>query len=175
MKDDATKVKVVILGDGGVGKTSFVKRHRVDKFNAKYTPTMGVEVHPLKFNTNSGSIVLNCWDTAGQEMFAGLGSGYYTGATHFIVFFDVCNKSSFNNVPHWIEEACEVNPTAHITIVASKVDTIDCKKVSLDYMNVLEESYDANLYLCSSKSTHNIEEPILNIIRDVLGDDTNID
>ena len=54
-----------------IGKTTFVKRHLTGEFEKKYNATIGVEVHPLKFQTNRGLIVYNVWDTAGQEKFGG--------------------------------------------------------------------------------------------------------
>lgn len=68
--------KVVLVGDGGVGKTTFVKRHISGEFEKRYLATMGVEVHPLKFYTNYGEIIMNVWDTAGQEKLGGLRDGY---------------------------------------------------------------------------------------------------
>lgn len=72
----APTFKVVLVGDGGVGKTTFVKRHISGEFEKRYIATMGVEVHPLKFFTNFGPIVMNVWDTAGQEKLGGLRDGY---------------------------------------------------------------------------------------------------
>jgi len=60
--------KLILVGDGGVGKTTFVKRHLTGEFEKKYVATLGVEVHPLKFHTNRGPIKFNVWDTAGQEV-----------------------------------------------------------------------------------------------------------
>lgn len=68
--------KVVLVGDGGVGKTTFVKRHISGEFEKRYLATMGVEVHPLRFHTNFGEILMNVWDTAGQEKLGGLRDGY---------------------------------------------------------------------------------------------------
>lgn len=61
------KFKLVMVGDGGVGKTTFVKRHRTGEFEKTYTPTQGVNVTPVPFHTNHGTILLEIWDTAGQE------------------------------------------------------------------------------------------------------------
>ena len=69
--------KLILVGDGGVGKTTYVKRHLTGDFEKKYVATLGVEVHPLKFRTTHGTITFNIWDTAGQEKFGGLGAGYY--------------------------------------------------------------------------------------------------
>lgn len=70
------KWKLVLVGDGGVGKTTFVKRHKTGEFEKKYVPTLGAEVHPIDFVTNKGRIIFNVWDTAGQEKYAGLRDGY---------------------------------------------------------------------------------------------------
>jgi len=70
------KWTLVLVGDGGVGKTTFVKRHKTGEFEKKYVPTLGAEVHPIDFVTNKGRIIFNVWDTAGQEKYAGLRDGY---------------------------------------------------------------------------------------------------
>ena len=67
--------KLLLVGDGGVGKTTFVKRHLTGEFEKKYIATVGVEVHPLQFHTNRGALQFNVWDTAGQEKFGGLRDG----------------------------------------------------------------------------------------------------
>ena len=68
--------KLVLVGDGGVGKTTFVKRHLSGEFEKKYVATVGAEVHPMEFTTSKGKLMFNVWDTAGQERFAGLRDGY---------------------------------------------------------------------------------------------------
>lgn len=65
---DIPEFKLILVGDGGVGKTTFVKRHLTGEFEKKYVATLGVEVHPLQFHTNRGPIKFNVWDTAGQEV-----------------------------------------------------------------------------------------------------------
>jgi GTP-binding nuclear protein Ran len=57
--------KVILVGDGGVGKTTFIRRHLSGKFEKRYIATLGVEVHPVDFHTNYGIIRFNMWDTAG--------------------------------------------------------------------------------------------------------------
>merc|ERR1712051_697130 len=93
--------KLVLVGDGGVGKTTFVKRHLTGEFEKKYVATLGVEVHPLVFHTNRGPLRFNVWDTAGQEKFGGLRDGYYIQGQCAIVMFDVTSRVTYKNVPNW--------------------------------------------------------------------------
>jgi GTP-binding nuclear protein Ran len=66
--EQVPEFKLILVGDGGVGKTTFVKRHLTGEFEKKYVATLGVEVHPLTFHTNRGAMKFNVWDTAGQEV-----------------------------------------------------------------------------------------------------------
>nr|XP_054102928.1 GTP-binding nuclear protein Ran-like [Callithrix jacchus] len=90
--------KLVLVGDGGTGKT-FVKRHLTGEFE-KYVATLGIEVHPLVFHTNRGPIKFNVWDMAGQEKFDGLRDGYYIQA-QCAIMFDVTSRVTYKNVPNW--------------------------------------------------------------------------
>lgn len=84
---DMPTFKCVLVGDGGTGKTTFVKRHLTGEFEKKYVATLGVEVHPLVFHTNRGPIRFNVWDTAGQEKFGGLRDGYYIQVISFTYMY----------------------------------------------------------------------------------------
>ena len=78
--DVVAEFKLVLCGDGGTGKTTFVKRHLTGEFEKRYIATLGVEVHPMVFCTSRGKIRFQVWDTAGQEKLACLRDGYYIGA-----------------------------------------------------------------------------------------------
>ena len=63
----AAKFKLVMVGDGAVGKITYVKRHRTGEFEKTYEPTRGVNVNYIPFYTNYGNMLFEVWDTAGQE------------------------------------------------------------------------------------------------------------
>uniref|UniRef100_A0AC11CUC2 Uncharacterized protein n=1 Tax=Ovis aries TaxID=9940 RepID=A0AC11CUC2_SHEEP len=111
--------KLGLVGDGGTGKTTFVKRHLTGEFEKKYVATLGAEVHPLVFPTNRGPIKINVWDTAGQEKFGGLRDGYYIQAQCAIMMFDVTSRVTYKNVPNW-EIWYECVRTSQLCCVATK-------------------------------------------------------
>lgn len=138
--------QLVLVGDGGTGKTTFVKRHLTGEFEKKYvgeylvrsvvglvdilpscTATLGVEVHPLVFYTNRGAIRFNVWDTAGQEKFGGLRDGYYIQGQCAIIMFDVTARVTYKNVPNWHRDLVRVCDNIPIVLCGNKVDIKDRK------------------------------------------------
>ena len=65
------------------------------EFEKKYIPTLGVEIHPMDFHTTEGRMILNVWDTAGQEKFGGMRDGYYVGGECAIIMFDLTSRVTY--------------------------------------------------------------------------------
>jgi len=164
---NAPKFKLILVGDGGVGKTTFVKRHRTGEFDKKYVATMGVEVHPLPFFTNLGAVVFSCWDTAGQEKFGGLRDGYYIGGQAAIIMFDVTARITYKNVPHWYKDLIRVCENIPIVLCGNKVDCKD-RKVKPKDIN-FHRRKNLQYYDISAKSNYNFEKPFLYIARKLTG------
>lgn len=165
---DKHTFKLVIVGETRVGKTTFVKRHRVGDFENKHVATLGVEVHPLRFYTNKGEVCFNVWDCAGDPRFVGLSYGYYIQANCAMVFFDVTNRASFERVPHWIEELRRVcGKKLPIVVVGNKVDVRDrvVKTREIGEFIHANESDTLHYYDVSAKSNYNFEKPFLYLAR----------
>lgn len=112
--------KVMLVGDGGVGKTTWLKLLRTGEFEKKYIATLGVEVHPITVKTSHGNIVFNVWDAAGQEKFGGLRDGYYINAQAALIFFDVTSRVTYKSLPNWHRDIVRVCENVPIVIVANK-------------------------------------------------------
>jgi len=119
--------KLVLVGDGGVGKTVFVKRHLTGEFEKKYIATVGVEVNSMTLFTNHGPIKIHIWDTAGQEKLGGLREGYYVGASCAIIMFDVTSRITYKNVSKWYKDLTRICEGIPIVLVGNKVDVKDRK------------------------------------------------
>ena len=162
------KFKLVLSGDGGVGKTTFVKRHLTGEFEKKYIATIGAEVHPIVFNTSRGNICFDVWDTAGQEKLAALRDGYYIGADCGIIMFDVCNRITYKNVINWYKQLTRVCEGIPIVLVGNKVDVFD-RKVKAKQI-LFPRKYGIQYYDISAKSNYQFEKPFLWLLKKLIRD-----
>jgi len=163
--------KLVLVGDGGVGKTTFVKRHKSGEFEKKYVATLGVEVHPLTFYTNLGPITYNVWDTAGQEKFGGLRDGYYVSGKAAIIMFDVTTRITYKSVNVWHRDLTRVCENIPIVLVGNKCDVKD-RKVKPKHITFHRKKPNIQYYDISAKSNYNFEKPFLWITRKLTGNPT---
>jgi len=159
--------KLVLVGDGGTGKTTFVKRHLTGEFEKKYIATLGVEVHPITFHTNFGQICFNTWDTAGQEKFGGLRDGYYIQGQCGIIMFDVTSRITYKNVPNWHRDLVRVCENIPIVLCGNKVDVKD-RKVKAKTIT-FHRKKNLQYFDISAKSNYNFEKPFLWLARKLAG------
>ncbi|KAL8665594.1 MAG: hypothetical protein Q9202_002098 [Teloschistes flavicans] len=159
--------KLVLVGDGGTGKTTFVKRHLTGEFEKKYIATLGVEVHPLAFTTNFGKIQFDVWDTAGQEKFGGLRDGYYINGQCGIIMFDVTSRITYKNVPNWHRDLVRVCEQVPIVLCGNKVDVKE-RKVKAKTIT-FHRKKNLQYYDISAKSNYNFEKPFLWLARKLVG------
>mmetsp|Transcript_8369 Transcript_8369/g.9734 ORF Transcript_8369/g.9734 Transcript_8369/m.9734 type:complete len:225 (+) Transcript_8369:126-800(+) len=166
---DYPSFKLVLCGDGGTGKTTFVTRHMTGHFEKAYEPTMGVSVSALDFNTSFGPFRFWCWDTAGQEKFGGLRDGYYISAACAIIMFDVTARITYKNVPNWHRDLYRVVQDIPMVLCGNKVDAktraVKPKQV------VFHRKKNLQYYEISAKSNYNFEKPFLYLARKLTGHD----
>lgn len=155
------KFKVVLIGDGGTGKTTFIGRHLSGKFAQQYIPTRGVDKHSLTFDTNYGQISFDLWDTAEQERCNGLGDGYYINSDAAMIFFDTSSRSSYTNSSKWRRDVSIACPNIPIVICGNKVDIVPRIVKHRDIDIGKDGDGECEYYDVSAKSLYNLNQPFL--------------
>jgi len=97
-------LKIIILGDSGVGKTSLMYQYVNKKFSNQYKATIGADFLTKEVMVDDKLVTLQIWDTAGQERFQSLGVAFYRGADACVLVFDVNVAKTFENLNSWRDE-----------------------------------------------------------------------
>jgi len=127
-----TTLKLLIIGESGVGKSSLLLRFTDDAFDAEQAATIGVDFKVKTITINGDKVKLAIWDTAGQERFRTLTPSYYRGGQGAILVYDVTNRESFQKIDNWLNEL-ETYSTNHDMIkmlVGNKCDMLDERVVT---------------------------------------------
>lgn len=119
----SSSVKLVLLGEAAVGKSSLVLRFVNDDFQENKEPTIGAAFLTQKCSLPTRTIKFEIWDTAGQERFASLAPMYYRNAQAALVVYDLTKPSSLTKAKHWVAELQrQASPGIVIALVGNKLD-----------------------------------------------------
>ncbi|XP_076837211.1 ras-related protein Rab-18-B [Brachyhypopomus gauderio] len=125
MDDDVlTTLKILIIGESGVGKSSLLLRFTDDTFDPELAATIGVDFKVKTIAVDGNRAKLAIWDTAGQERFRTLTPSYYRGAQGVILVYDVTKRDSFTKLGNWLNELetyCTRNDLVKM-LVGNKID-----------------------------------------------------
>ncbi|XP_054936303.1 ras-related protein Rab-27B isoform X1 [Physeter macrocephalus] len=165
-------IKLLALGDSGVGKTTFLYRYTDNKFNPKFITTVGIDFREKRvvYNTQgpNGStgkafkVHLQLWDTAGQERFRSLTTAFFRDAMGFLLMFDLTSQQSFLNVRNWMSQLqanayCE-NPD--IVLIGNKADLPDQREVNERQARDLADKYSIPYFETSAATGQNVEKAV---------------
>lgn len=128
-----TEVKIVLLGDQAVGKSSIAQQFCLEKFDTLYKATIGGAYLQKEVALKSGEILkLHVWDTSGQERFRAMTSLYYKGAAGAILTYDITNKESLEKLGYWIEQLKnEIEEENFVfTLAGNKMDLEDKRMIN---------------------------------------------
>nr|XP_045234213.1 ras-related protein Rab-27B isoform X1 [Macaca fascicularis] len=165
-------IKLLALGDSGVGKTTFLYRYTDNKFNPKFITTVGIDFREKRVvynaqgpNGSSGKafkVHLQLWDTAGQERFRSLTTAFFRDAMGFLLMFDLTSQQSFLNVRNWMSQLqanayCE-NPD--IVLIGNKADLPDQREVNERQARELADKYGIPYFETSAATGQNVEKAV---------------
>ena len=154
LSDEALFLKVVTVGDSGVGKSSLIFRYIDGAFQTGYVSTIGVDFKVKMIKVGEQNAKLQVWDTAGQERFRTIARAYLRGAHGCIGVFDVSQPESLERLHIWIDEFLQDNPKVSpecIIIVGNKTD-LPVPHVSPAQIQAVTEKYHCNYFEVSAKT-----------------------
>jgi len=151
-------LKLVMIGDSGVGKTNILSRYINNEFSLTSKATIGVEFCSTIVKKNGKLIKLQIWDTAGQERYKSITSAYYKGAKGAFVVYDITRAKTFKNIDRWILELkANGNEDILIVLIGNKLDLEKSREVLVDDVKKKAEELKVAYFETSALDGSNIE------------------
>eukprot|EP00301_Raphidiophrys_heterophryoidea_P003883 c11734_g1_i2.p1 GENE.c11734_g1_i2~~c11734_g1_i2.p1 ORF type:complete len:199 (-),score=56.91 c11734_g1_i2:129-725(-) len=151
--------KVVILGEGRVGKTSLLLRFVHNTFSDKQQSTIQASYLDKKITVGQYTANLAIWDTAGQERFHALGPIYYRDADAALLVFDITDTDSFTKVQKWVKELQKiVGPDILLCIAGNKCDMLNKRLVTVEQAQEYSQQVGATYFETSAKLNRGVQE-----------------
>jgi len=145
-------VKLLLVGDEGVGKTSLMTRWTADEFNSCVASTIGIDFAIKIMEVDEQRVKLQIWDTAGQERFRTITQAYYRGAMGICICFDLTDDKSFRNVRYWMQNVeRHSNNATHKVLVGTKSDLKDIRMVTAKEAHAMADEYGLQYFETSAR------------------------
>ncbi|CAM9223705.1 unnamed protein product [Lampetra planeri] len=169
-------IKLLALGDSGVGKTTFLYRYTDNKFNRKFTTTVGIDFREKRVTyrgTDADGITeknfrvhLQLWDTAGQERFRSLTTAFFRDAMGFLLMFDLTNQQSFLNVRNWMSQlqANAYCDSPDIVLVGTKADLRNVRDVHGRQARDLADRYGIPYFETSAVTGTDVDKAVSTLL-----------
>jgi len=168
-------LKVIILGDSGVGKTSLFNKFINDKFSKQYQATIGADFLTKEIIIDDKLVTMQIWDTAGQERFQSLGVAFYRGADACMLVYDITDQKSFDSLETWMNEfiaqASPKNPKEFpFVILGNKADLAKTKRQvpEAKAQTFCKSKNEVPFYETSAKDNINVEQAFHTVARNAL-------
>lgn len=152
-------LKIIILGDSGVGKTSLMNQYVAKKFDNRYKATIGADflTKDITDPVTSDPVTLQLWDTAGQERFQSLGSAFYRGADACVLVFDITVQDTFAHLTSWMEEFAIQAGKKPYVLIGNKSDLESKRQVTQKTAKQWASNENVSYFETSAKDNSGVE------------------
>jgi small GTP-binding protein len=173
--DDVRKLKICLIGDVGVGKTSLIRRYVLDVFDDKYIATIGTKVTKKEIEVKDPrtgapqKIMLLVWDIMGQPSFREvLREAYFYGAEGALAVCDVTSKESLGELRYWVKAMSATTGKIPIVFLGNKCDLREETRVPYQDLDVFAKKHDSPALLTSAKTGYNVEQAFITLVDKLL-------
>ena len=167
-------LKITLLGEKNVGKTSLVYRYIENKFRESYKATLGVNLLKKDMEVDGNSVSAQIWDLGGQDSFKSLRKLYLEGANGALVMFDLTERKTFEKLNEWVESFKEARGEQPIVLIGNKSDLENQRKITdMEASNYAKEN-NMELMLTSAKTGQNVEEAFIKLTKRILDNISNL-
>jgi Ras-related protein Rab-8A len=159
-------IKLLLIGDSGVGKSCLLLRFAEDSYTPSFITTIGIDFKIRTIELEGKKIKLQIWDTAGQERFRTITTAYYRGAMGILLVYDVTDEKTFNNIRNWIRNI-EKHATESVNkiLIGNKCDMVDKKVIDAERGQALANEYGIKFVETSAKNSINLEEAFITLAK----------
>lgn len=156
---DDMVLKVILIGDSGVGKSCLLKSFMGDPFKGVYTSTIGVDFEIKPIQIDGKTVNLQIWDTAGQERFRTITTSYYRSADAILLVFDLADERTFQNLDAWLEDVrLYASRSVEICLIGNKVDLQEERMIDFKDAKAYADKHNFQYFETSAKSKVNVEK-----------------
>ena len=166
-------LKICLLGNGNVGKTSLVYRYIENRFSRDFKSTLGVNL--LKKNVVLGdefegkTASIQIWDLGGQQAYRKLRKLYLEGSQGALIVFDLTDQKSFDDLEEWIQSLIEIRGTnVPMIIIGNKLDLVESRVVPEEVAKSYAKNYNATLIFTSAATGEKVEESFKELIMSIV-------
>jgi small GTP-binding protein len=166
------KIKVTVIGDGGVGKTSLIQKFTQGTFQTDYIKTIGAQHTNYKTEINGYRMKLIFWDIAGQDTFHFLRPSFYRASKAAIIVYSLeennLGERSFDHITSWYEDIKKYCGEIPVVIFANKVDLINVQSLDkVKIQNLVKEQNFLGYYLTSAKTGQGLDDAFNALIKEI--------
>ena len=163
------KLKLLIIGDSNVGKTSMLLNYTDNYFPESHLATIGVEYKVKEIKTDKYNIALQIWDTAGQERFRSITKSFFRNTNGILFVYDITSRRSFQSVKDWIKDSEMHDSGFEKILVGNKIDLEAKREVQTDELKEYGLKKKIDIIETSAKERINIDEAFKKIVDLILG------